>query len=68
MEMKKYKPSLLYPTPLPGILEADPAVAWDRPVMNGLCLPLNPTELHEDVHKYLSGRISSLVFFAAVVV
>lgn len=54
-EMTKYNPQLLHPTPLPGILEADPAVNWIQPVLCGVSLPMDPTQLHHDMHAYLKG-------------
>jgi len=52
----KYSPQLLFPTPTPSILEADPAVAWVQPVLAGVSLPLDPTELHNDMHAYLASN------------
>ena len=50
-----YAPTMLRPVPTPSMLEADPAVAWVQPVLGGVCLPLDPTALHRDMHAYLAG-------------
>jgi hypothetical protein len=51
----KYGAQLLDPVPTPGILEVDPTVAWVQPVLAGVSLPLNPREMHSDMHAYLSS-------------
>lgn len=54
-EMKKYSSTLIHPTPTPGILEVDPAVAWQQPVLSGVSIPTDPSELHRDMHAYLAS-------------
>lgn len=54
-EMAKYKPELVLPSPTPGMLAVDPAVAWVQPVLSGVGLPADPRMLHEDMHSYLAG-------------
>ena len=53
--MAKYNPTLLMPVPTASILAVDPAVAWVQPVLSGVCLPLDPTALHRDMHAYLAA-------------
>ncbi|PSC71477.1 raffinose synthase [Micractinium conductrix] len=54
-EMQRYKPELVMPTPTPGMLTVDPAVAWVQPVLSGVALPADPSALHRDMHAYLAG-------------
>ncbi|KAL4442956.1 hypothetical protein ABPG77_008447 [Micractinium sp. CCAP 211/92] len=54
-QMAKFKPQLVLPTPTPGVLAVDPAVAWVQPVLSGVGLPADPRQLHEDMHAYLAG-------------
>ncbi|KAI3436643.1 hypothetical protein D9Q98_006059 [Chlorella vulgaris] len=53
--MAKYQPKLVMPQPTPGMLAADPSVAWTQPTVSGVGLPSDPTALHEDMHAYLAG-------------
>lgn len=53
--VSKYDPKLLLPVPTPGVLSVDPAVSWVQPVLAGVSLPLEPSELHHDMHAYLSS-------------
>lgn len=51
----KYAAKLLHPRPTPGVQEVDPSVAWVQPVLAGVSLPLDPTQLHSDMHAYLAS-------------
>lgn len=54
-DMAKYQPRLVLPTPTPGMLATDPAVAWVQPVVSGVGLPADPAVLHQDMHQYLAA-------------
>lgn len=54
-EVARYCPRMVLPTPTPGILEIDPSVAWNPPVLAGLSFPPDPSALHRDMHAYLAA-------------
>jgi raffinose synthase len=53
--MAKYGAALLLPAPTPGLLAVDAPAAWVQPVLAGVNLPLDPAQLHLDMHAYLKS-------------